>query len=142
MLTCTPLPSSAPITPATRPLNGERSVSPTPQRLLGLQKSSSPKPNYSGDFGEFASFVFAYETNRKHEWEQYSRLYIRAWFLKSVQKRAVDLLLVGSGDIHDRTSLLDGGSHGSISVHEVSIWIEVFMIPHVLGVPEFRRSAS
>jgi len=55
------LPSSAPITPPTRPLEwGDINIIHTTDShgwLLGHQKSSFPEPNYSGDFGEFASFV-------------------------------------------------------------------------------------
>jgi 2',3'-cyclic-nucleotide 2'-phosphodiesterase (5'-nucleotidase family) len=55
------LPSFAPITPPTRPLEwGDINIIHTTDShgwLLGHQKSSFPEPNYSGDFGEFASFV-------------------------------------------------------------------------------------
>jgi hypothetical protein len=55
------LPSSAPITPPTRPLEwGDINIIHTTDThgwLLGHQKGSFPEPNYSGDFGGFASFV-------------------------------------------------------------------------------------
>ena len=55
------LPSSAPITPPTRPLEwGDINILHTTDThgwLLGHQKTSFPEPNYSGDFGELASFV-------------------------------------------------------------------------------------
>ena len=55
-----------------------------------------------------------------------------------MQKLAVDLRHVGSGDIHAGTDLSDGGSPGSIDVHEVSNRSEVFMIPHVLRLSRIQ----
>lgn len=53
--------SSAPIAPPSRPLVwGDFNVIHTTDShgwLLGHQKASAPEPNYSGDFGDFASFV-------------------------------------------------------------------------------------
>jgi hypothetical protein len=66
--------------------------------LLGHQKAAFPEPNYSGDFGDFASFV-------EHMKE--------IAFL-----RGVDLLLVDSGDLHDGTGLSDGGPPGSVDAHD------------------------
>lgn len=55
------LPSSAPITSPTRPLEwGDINILHTTDThgwLLGHQKASFPEPDYSGDFGEFASFI-------------------------------------------------------------------------------------
>ena len=55
------LPSSAPITPPTCPLEwGDVNILHTTYThgwLLGHQKVSFPEPNYSGDFGGFASFI-------------------------------------------------------------------------------------
>lgn len=66
--------------------------------LLGHQKSSSPEPNYSGNFGDFASFV-------SH--------------MKNIaEKRDVDLLLVDSGDLHDGTGLSDGYPPGGVDAHD------------------------
>lgn len=52
---------AAPATPPTRPLVwGDLNVIHTTDShgwLLGHQKASPPEPNYSGDFGDFASFV-------------------------------------------------------------------------------------
>ncbi|KAF8484037.1 Metallo-dependent phosphatase-like protein [Russula ochroleuca] len=56
--------------------------------LLGHQKSSPPEPNYSGTFGDFASFVFHMNETAK--------------------KKGADLLLVDTGDLHDGTGLSDG----------------------------------
>ena len=51
----------APLTPPSRPLTwGDVNIIHTTDShgwLLGHQKASFPEPNYSGDFGDFASFV-------------------------------------------------------------------------------------
>ncbi|KDN47037.1 hypothetical protein RSAG8_03814, partial [Rhizoctonia solani AG-8 WAC10335] len=67
--------------------------------LLGHTKASQPEPNYSGDFGDFASFV----TNMKQIADK---------------KGGVDLLLVDSGDLHDGTGLSDGFPVGQIDGQE------------------------
>ncbi|CEH14630.1 5' nucleotidase [Ceraceosorus bombacis] len=54
----------------------------------GHLKASQPEPNYSGDWGDFASFV----------------THVRAKALL----RGVDLLVVDSGDLHDGAGLSDG----------------------------------
>ncbi|KAF9052347.1 hypothetical protein BDZ89DRAFT_425324 [Hymenopellis radicata] len=66
--------------------------------LLGHQKASFPEPNYSGDLGDFASFV----THMK----------------EIAIEKDVDLLLVDSGDLHDGTGLSDGFPPGGIDAHE------------------------
>ncbi|CAE6460799.1 unnamed protein product [Rhizoctonia solani] len=66
--------------------------------LLGHTKASQPEPNYSGDFGDFASFV----VNMK----------------QIADKKGVDLLLVDSGDLHDGTGLSDGFPPGQIDGQE------------------------
>nr|GAT59669.1 predicted protein [Mycena chlorophos] len=66
--------------------------------LLGHQKTSFPEPNYSGDFGDFASFV----THMK----------------QIALEKDVDLLLVDSGDLHDGTGLSDGYPPGGVDAHE------------------------
>ncbi|KAI1791129.1 Metallo-dependent phosphatase-like protein [Ganoderma leucocontextum] len=68
--------------------------------LLGHQKSSFPEPNYSGDLGDFASFV----THMK----------------QLALEQDVDLLLVDSGDLHDGTGLSDGYPPGGVDAHETN----------------------
>ncbi|KAJ7074295.1 Metallo-dependent phosphatase-like protein [Mycena amicta] len=65
--------------------------------LLGHQKTSFPEPNYSGDLGDFASFV--------------------AHMKEIAEKKDVDLLLVDSGDLHDGTGLSDGYPPGGVDAH-------------------------
>ena len=64
--------------------------------LQGHTKASEPEPNYSGDFGDFASFV--------------------AHMKAQAAARGADLLLVDSGDLHDGNGLADvilpGGNDG------------------------------
>ncbi|KAH9018809.1 Metallo-dependent phosphatase-like protein [Lactarius deliciosus] len=66
--------------------------------LLGHQKPSFPEPNFSGDFGDFASFV--------------------AHLKKIAIEKDVDMLLVDSGDLHDGTGLSDGFPPGGIDAHD------------------------
>ncbi|EDQ99504.1 uncharacterized protein LACBIDRAFT_334938 [Laccaria bicolor S238N-H82] len=78
--------------------------------LLGHQKSSFPEPNYSGTFGDFASFV--------------------SHMKEIAKKRDVDLLLVDTGDLHDDaylssciyegTGLIDGYPAGGIDAHDAN----------------------
>lgn len=58
------------------------------------QKKSEPEPNYSGDWGDFASFVYHMRQLAK--------------------KKGVDLLLVDSGDLHDGAGLSDGFPVGQV----------------------------
>ncbi|KAM5534183.1 hypothetical protein V8D89_008982 [Ganoderma adspersum] len=68
--------------------------------LLGHQKTSFPEPNYSGDLGDFASFVV---------------------HMKQIAlEKDVDLLLVDSGDLHDGTGLSDGFPPGGVDAHETN----------------------
>ena len=60
----------------------------------GHQKKSEPEPNYSGDWGDFASFV--------------------SHMRKLAKKKGVDLLLVDSGDLHDGAGLSDGFPAGQV----------------------------
>ncbi|KAG5651303.1 hypothetical protein H0H81_009128 [Sphagnurus paluster] len=96
------MPSS--ITLPTRPLEwGDINIIHTTDShgwLLGHQKASSPEPNYSGDFGDFASFV--------------------AHMKEMAEKRNADLLLVDSGDLHDGTGLIDGFPPGGIDAHDAN----------------------
>ncbi|KAH7883393.1 Metallo-dependent phosphatase-like protein [Phlebopus sp. FC_14] len=66
--------------------------------LLGHQKLSGAEPYYSGDLGDFASFV----THMK----------------QIADEKDVDLLLVDSGDLHDGTGLSEGYPAGGIDGHE------------------------
>ncbi|KAF8306030.1 hypothetical protein DL93DRAFT_2065823 [Clavulina sp. PMI_390] len=66
--------------------------------LIGHTKATYPEPNYSGDFGDFSSFV----THMK---------------LQALE-RGVDLLLIDSGDLHDGTGLSDGYPSGGTDGHE------------------------
>ncbi|KAK0488716.1 Metallo-dependent phosphatase-like protein [Armillaria novae-zelandiae] len=95
------IPSSS-LTPPARPLEwGDINIIHTTDThgwLLGHQKASFPEPNYSGDFGDFASFV-------SH--------------MKEIAiNKDVDLLLVDSGDLHDGTGLSDGYPPGGVDAHE------------------------
>ncbi|KAI6029162.1 Metallo-dependent phosphatase-like protein [Pisolithus microcarpus] len=78
-----------PLTPPYRPL---------------VWKSSWPEPNYTGDLGDFASFV----THMKQI---------------AIEKN-VDLPLVDSGDIHDGTGLSDGYPPGGVDAHESNKFLE------------------
>ncbi|KAF9486069.1 hypothetical protein BDN70DRAFT_870580 [Pholiota conissans] len=99
---------SSPLTPPTRPLVwGDVNVIHTTDShgwLLGHQKTSFPEPNYSGDLGDFASFV----THMK----------------QIAIERDVDLLLVDSGDLHDGTGLTDGFPAGGIDAHDANQFIK------------------
>ncbi|GAB1518522.1 hypothetical protein RhiTH_001582 [Rhizoctonia solani] len=63
--------------------------------LLGHLHESPPEPNYSGDFGDFASFV------------DHMR--------KEADRRGVDLLVIDSGDLHDGNGLSDGFPVGGVN---------------------------
>ncbi|KNE89589.1 hypothetical protein PSTG_16952 [Puccinia striiformis f. sp. tritici PST-78] len=58
--------------------------------LLGHLKAVSPEPNYSGDFGDFQSFVLRMKEKAKH--------------------KKVDLLVIDTGDLHDGNGLSDAES--------------------------------
>lgn len=68
--------------------------------LLGHTKASPPEPNYSGDLGQFASFV-------EHMKEQ-------------AILRNVDLLVIDSGDLHDGNGLTDGFLPGGVDAHDAN----------------------
>ncbi|WAQ82279.1 hypothetical protein PtA15_2A596 [Puccinia triticina] len=55
--------------------------------LLGHLNSESPEPNYSGDFGDFQSFVLRMK--------------------EKARKKKVDLLAIDTGDLHDGNGLSD-----------------------------------
>ncbi|CAO1629846.1 unnamed protein product [Parajaminaea phylloscopi] len=63
----------------------------------GHLHSAEPEPNYSGDFGDFYSFVSHLRTQAK--------------------RRGVDLLVVDSGDLHDGAGLSDGFPEGQVDGH-------------------------
>ncbi|KAI0301752.1 Metallo-dependent phosphatase-like protein [Multifurca ochricompacta] len=92
------------LTPPSRPLVwGDINIIHTTDShgwLLGHQKASFPEPSYSGDFGDFASFV--------------------AHMKKIAEEKDVDLLLVDSGDLHDGTGLVDGFPPGGIDAHDAN----------------------
>ncbi|KIK94783.1 hypothetical protein PAXRUDRAFT_827637 [Paxillus rubicundulus Ve08.2h10] len=97
-----------PLTPPSRPLVWSDfnviHTTDTHGWLLGHQKSSWPEPNYSGDLGDFASFV----THMK----------------QIAIEKDVDLLLVDSGDLHDGTGLSDGYPPGGVDAHESNKFLE------------------
>ncbi|TCD62703.1 hypothetical protein EIP91_006528 [Steccherinum ochraceum] len=90
------------LTPPTRALEwGDLNIIHTTDShgwLLGHQKTSFPEPNYSGDLGDFASFV--------------------SHMKQLALEKDVDLLLVDSGDLHDGTGLSDGFPPGGVDGHE------------------------
>ncbi|KAG9312320.1 Metallo-dependent phosphatase-like protein [Chiua virens] len=96
-----------PLTPPSRPLVwGDFNVIHTTDThgwLLGHQKSSWPEPNYSGDLGDFASFV--------------------AHMKEIAIEKDVDLLLVDSGDLHDGTGISDGFAPGGVDAQESNEFI-------------------
>ncbi|RDX43419.1 hypothetical protein OH76DRAFT_1487894 [Lentinus brumalis] len=100
------------LAPPTRPLVwGDVNIIHTTDShgwLLGHQKSSFPEPNYSGDLGDFASFV----THMK----------------QLAIEKDVDLLLVDSGDLHDGTGLSDGFPPGGVDGHESNKFL--FELPY------------
>ncbi|KAI6114670.1 Metallo-dependent phosphatase-like protein [Pisolithus croceorrhizus] len=97
-----------PLTPPHRPIVwGDFNVIHTTDThgwLLGHQKSSFPEPYFSGDLGDFASFV----THMKY----------------IAKQKGVDLLLIDSGDLHDGTGLSDGYAPGAIDAHESNKFVE------------------
>ncbi|EGO00572.1 hypothetical protein SERLA73DRAFT_166873 [Serpula lacrymans var. lacrymans S7.3] len=76
--------------------------------LLGHQKLSFPEPDYSGDLGDFSSFV--------------------AHMKQIAIEKDVDLLLVDSGDLHDGTGLSDGFPPGGVDAHDSNKFME--MLPY------------
>ncbi|KAJ3896383.1 Metallo-dependent phosphatase-like protein [Lentinula edodes] len=96
------------LTKPTRPLEwGDLNIIHTTDThgwLLGHQHASFPEPNYSGDLGDFASFV-----------QHMKQLAI---------EKDVDLLLVDSGDLHDGTGLSDGFPAGGIDAHDANQFIK------------------
>ncbi|KAG1787055.1 Metallo-dependent phosphatase-like protein [Suillus plorans] len=97
-----------PLTPPYRPLVwGDLNVIHTTDThgwLLGHQKSSWAEPYYSGDLGDFASFVTHMKQIALH--------------------KDVDLLLIDTGDLHDGTGLSDGYPPGDVDAHESNKFVE------------------
>ncbi|KAG2046926.1 hypothetical protein BDR06DRAFT_964508 [Suillus hirtellus] len=97
-----------PLTPPYRPLVwGDLNVIHTTDThgwLLGHQKSSWAEPYYSGDLGDFSSFVTHMKQIALH--------------------KDVDLLLIDSGDLHDGTGLSDGYPPGDVDAHESNKFVE------------------
>ncbi|KAG1775218.1 Metallo-dependent phosphatase-like protein [Suillus placidus] len=97
-----------PLTPPYRPLVwGDLNVIHTTDThgwLLGHQKLSWAEPYYSGDLGEFFSFV----THMK----------------QVAIDKDVDLLLIDSGDLHDGTGLSDGYPLGGVDAYESNKFLE------------------
>lgn len=63
----------------------------------GHLKATQPEPNYSGDWGDFASFVSHLRSLAK--------------------KKGVDLLVIDSGDLHDGAGLSDGFPPSQVDGH-------------------------
>lgn len=63
----------------------------------GHMHHTEPEPNYSGDWGDFASFV--------------------AHMRRVAREKHVDLLIVDSGDLHDGAGLSDGFPEGQVDGH-------------------------
>ncbi|KAG0695394.1 Metallo-dependent phosphatase-like protein [Suillus ampliporus] len=97
-----------PLSPPYRPLVwGDLNVIHTTDThgwLLGHQKSSLAEPYYSGDLGDFSSFV----THMK----------------QIAIDKDVDLLLVDSGDLHDGTGISDGYPPGGVDAHDSNKFVE------------------
>ncbi|KAG1743960.1 Metallo-dependent phosphatase-like protein [Suillus paluster] len=97
-----------PLAPPSRPLVwGDLNVIHTTDShgwLLGHQKSSWAEPYYSGDLGDFSSFV----THMK----------------QIAIDKDVDLLLIDSGDLHDGTGVSDGYPPGGVDAHESNKFLE------------------
>ncbi|KAG2341816.1 hypothetical protein BDR05DRAFT_887397 [Suillus weaverae] len=97
-----------PLTPPYRPLVwGDLNVIHTTDThgwLLGHQKLSWAEPYYSGDLGDFSSFV----THMK----------------QIAIDKDVDLLLIDSGDLHDGTGLSDGYPPGGVDAYESNKFLE------------------
>ncbi|KAG2141993.1 Metallo-dependent phosphatase-like protein [Suillus cothurnatus] len=97
-----------PLRPPHRPLTwGDLNVIHTTDThgwLLGHQKLSWAEPYYSGDLGDFSSFV--------------------AHMKRIAVEKDVDLLLIDSGDLHDGTGLSDGYPPGGVNAHDSNKFIE------------------
>ncbi|KAK4686880.1 hypothetical protein P7C73_g3242, partial [Tremellales sp. Uapishka_1] len=80
------------------------STSDTHGWLLGHQHATWPEPNYSGDFGTYASF---------------------ATHMRSIaESKGVDLLLVDAGDHHDGSGLVSQSPEGAAKADEIFSMLE------------------
>ncbi|CAD6582218.1 MAG: hypothetical protein TREMPRED_003238 [Tremellales sp. Tagirdzhanova-0007] len=80
------------------------STSDTHGWLLGHQHATWPEPNYSGDFGSFASFV----------------THLRAM----ADEQGEDLILVDAGDHHDGSGLVSSSSASASRAEEIFSMLE------------------
>ncbi|KAG6907592.1 hypothetical protein DXG01_008312 [Tephrocybe rancida] len=106
------------VTPPTRPLVwGDINILHTTDThgwLLGHQEPSFPEPNYSGDFGDFASFVSRMKYIAAVRFTSFNM------YSKALKAKGVDLLLVDSGDLHDGSGLTEGYPAGGVDGRDVS----------------------
>ncbi|KAI6041601.1 hypothetical protein EDC04DRAFT_2601541 [Pisolithus marmoratus] len=98
-----------PLTPPHQPLVwGDFNVIHTTDThgwLLGHQRTSFPEPHFSGDLGDFATFVAHMKFITKAS--SMSTICAFRLLMCQLQQKGVDLLLVDSGDLHDGTGLSD-----------------------------------
>lgn len=76
----------------------------------GHLKKTWPEPNYSGDWGDFASFVTrAYSNAQPRPFSLLTGSLPPHTDMRALaRRRGVDLLVVDSGDLHDGAGLSDG----------------------------------
>ncbi|ODN81879.1 hypothetical protein L202_02229 [Cryptococcus amylolentus CBS 6039] len=75
------------------------SISDSHGWLLGHQHATWPEPNYSGDYGTFASFV--------------------SHMRRIAEEKEVDLLLVDAGDHHDGSGLVSSSATSASSAEDI-----------------------
>nr|KIR89221.1 vacuolar protein [Cryptococcus tetragattii IND107] len=84
------------------------SISDSHGWLLGHQHSTWPEPNYSGDYGSFASFV----------------IHMR----EIADEKGVDLLLVDAGDHHDGSGLVSSSADSAALAEDIFSLIQYDVI--------------